>query len=122
MGDPALSDADPADAQQATALELHAAGVTFARIAAQLGISTAKAKAWVADALDSTASTPEAARQPAAARYDAMWGRAWSVLVSAKGEPEAVLRALDRCMGIAERRARLLGLDAPPRRPVRGDP
>jgi hypothetical protein len=91
------------------ALELRKAGVPFQAIADKLGYRSASgAFAAVKAALRDTLREPaDALRELELARLDAMllglWRRAQS------GDDKAV----DRCLRIAERRARLLGLDAP---------
>lgn len=93
------------------ALELRKAGFTFDRIAQQLGISQPGAYKAVKRALSRlTAQTDEAAdevRRLELERLDGMLPVMWTQ--AKQGNQGAV----DRVLRIMERRARLLGLDAP---------
>jgi hypothetical protein len=93
------------------ALELRKAGATYRVIAEQLGYADPKgAHKAVASALKATLREPAAElRELELTRLDAMLLALWPE-VSAGGE-----KAVDRALKIMERRARLLGLDAPTR-------
>lgn len=116
--------------RDAQAVELRGRGMTYRAIAEQLGLHDASAahKA-VQRAMVATVAEPcETLRRLELLRLDTMAVAAWEVLdaehplVSAgrimalNGEPLTdpmpVLHAIDRLLRIAERRARLLGLDA----------
>ena len=99
--------------RQRLALELRKAGVTFEEIANQLGYSKAGAYKAVTSALQKTLQEPaDEVRTLAVTRLDklltAMWPQA------RQGNQGAV----DRVLRIEERRAKLLGLDAPTRTDV----
>jgi preprotein translocase subunit SecD len=95
--------------RQLRALELRKAGATYQVIAEQLGYAQAKgAYKAVASALKLTLREPaEELRELEVARLDAMLLVLWR-RVQAGDE-----KAVDRVLRIMERRARLLGLDAP---------
>lgn len=117
-------------ARDAKATELRGRGFTYRAIAEQLGLHDASAaRKAVERALVATVAEPcEALRRLELAKLDQMSAVAWRVLdtptpiVSAgkimvlNGEPlrdpQPALSAIDRLLRIAERRARLLGLDA----------
>lgn len=117
--------------RDARACRLRAAGVTYQQIADQLGYSDrAAAGRAVERVLIETVSEPaETLRSLELARLDELMRRAWRVLsiehvtvsagrvVTVDGMPVPdhgpVLAAIDRILRISERRARLLGLDAP---------
>lgn len=91
------------------ALELRKGGATYNRIAQALGYSDegGAAKA-VKRALADTLQEPAAEiRRLEAERLDAMQSALWPAALSGKWP------AVDRCLAIMERRARLLGLDTP---------
>jgi len=118
-------------AKDAKAVELRGRGHTYAEVAKALGMSHASAaRKAVERALVATVAEPcEELRRLELAKLDALSAPAWAILdtqhpvVSAgrvmtlNGEPlrdsQPVLAAIDRLLRIAERRARLLGLDAP---------
>ena len=91
------------------ALELRKAGATYQAIADQLGYSNARgAHKAVASALKATLREPaDEVRDLEVARLDAMLLPLWWRVQ--QGDE----RAVDRALKIMERRARLLGLDAP---------
>lgn len=93
------------------AVALRIAGATFEQIGDQLGVSTQAAHKLVTTALEETRRiTGEAAeqlRQTELTRLDALQTALWSDAV--KGDVQAV----DRILKIMQRRAMLLGLDAP---------
>jgi hypothetical protein len=98
------------------ALELRKAGATYQAIAEQLGYAQAKgAYKAVTSALKLTLREPaEELRELEVARLDAMLLVLWR-RVQAGDE-----KAVDRVLRIMERRARLLGLDAPRRQELSG--
>jgi hypothetical protein len=98
------------------ALELRKAGATFQMIADQLGYrSPSGAHKAVVSALRATLREPaEELRELELTRLDAMLLSLWRRVQA--GEE----RAIDRALRIMERRARLLGLDAPTRGELSG--
>lgn len=107
-----------ARAREVEAVALRLQGCSYSTIAERLGTTKSVAHAAVARSLERTASTlqetADALREIELARLDALllgvWVRATSGDVPSVG---AAIR-------IAERRAKLLGLDAPVRREVSG--
>ncbi len=96
------------------ALELRKAGKTFDEIARALGYSErgGAAKA-VSRALAATIQEPaDELRRLEVARLDALWSALWPLATDGQ------LAAVDRCLAVQSRRARLLGLDAPPRHAI----
>jgi hypothetical protein len=93
------------------ALELRKAGATYQQIADQLGYACAKgAHKAVQSALKATLREPaDEVRELEIARLDAALLAIWRRV---QGGDE---KAIGRLLGIMERRARLLGLDAPKR-------
>lgn len=95
--------------RQRAALALRGAGVSYAAIAARLGFANASG-AWkaVQRALKTTLQEPaDDLRQLELQRLDAMHAAIW---------PHAMrghLKSVDTILRLMERRARLLGLDAP---------
>jgi hypothetical protein len=97
--------------RQTRALELRRAGLGYEAIAAQIGIGKSQAHrlvvAGLAESKAQIAASADDLRSEEISRLDGMllglWPRA------RKGEVAAV----DRVLKIAERRAKLLGLDAP---------
>jgi predicted transcriptional regulator len=118
MATPSRSKATPARIaiaeRECAALELRKAGKTFDEIARALGYSErgGAAKA-VGRALDATIrERADELRKLEAERLDALTAALW---------PRAMdgdLKSVDRVLSIMERRAKLLGLDAPSRRAV----
>ena len=105
-----------AHTRQLQALELRKAGATYQAIAEQLGYAHAKgAYKAVTSALKLTLREPaDELRELEVARLDAMLLPLWRRVQS--GDEKAV----DRVLRIMERRARLLGLDAPTRGELSG--
>jgi hypothetical protein len=96
------------------ALELRKAGKTFDEIAGALGYSErgGAAKA-VSRALAATVQEPaDELRRLEVERLDALWGALWPLAIDGQ------LGAVDRCLAVQARRAKLLGLDAPPRHAI----
>lgn len=105
-------------AQQEKALDLRRAGWSLERIGAKLGVTRQRAHQIVGDALASsraqiTAHVDEI-RAEELSRLDGMLDKLYPK--AARGD----LAAADRVLKIAERRARLLGLDAPVRTALQG--
>ncbi|WP_377271914.1 helix-turn-helix domain-containing protein [Peterkaempfera sp. SMS 1(5)a] len=118
--------------RRANALELRSHGLTYDQIAEHLGISKSAAFETVQQGLADTVAEPAAAaRKLELDRLDVLYQAAMRVLeaqhltvshgkvVQHDGAPleddGPVLNAIDRLVRISERRARLLGLDAPNR-------
>jgi len=103
---------------QRQALELRRAGLGYEAIGAQLGLGKSQAHRLVKRALEEaraqvTANADEL-RSEELSRLDGMLQGLWPR--ARKGEVTAV----DRVLKIAERRAKLLGLDAPEKRELFG--
>lgn len=98
-----------AAAKQRQALSLRQAGVTYADIADRLGYAASSgAYKAVMAALDKTLQEPaDELRRVELARLDRLQSSVW--LAATGGD----MTALDRILKIMERRARLMGLDAP---------
>ena len=109
---------EQAAARRVEALNLRMAGASYRQIGARLGISEAQAHKDVARELDRLAAeAQEAAQQVLAlelARLD------MAQLAIAQQVRNGNLGAIDRWLRIGERRARLLGLDAPTRQEIKG--
>lgn len=103
-------------AREAQVLELRKAGVPFRQIAEQVGYAgPGPAYEAYKRAMHAIIKEPaEAVRDLEVARLDALFTVAYQR--AAIGDRD--LRALDRCLSIMDRRAKLLGLDAPSRRVV----
>lgn len=97
--------------RQVKALELRRMGKGYVDIAAALGIGKSQAhrlvRAGLADARDQIAAQADDLRSEEISRLDAMLSGLWPD--ARKGQQGAV----DRVLKIMERRAKLLGLDAP---------
>jgi len=93
------------------ALDFRMAGFTFQQIGDKLGITKQAAHHLVVEALEETrakiAESSEQVMQMELDRLDSLWR---TVYPQAK---QGNLGAIDRSLRIMERRARLLGLDAP---------
>lgn len=106
---------NPARAQREerrrVAFELRKAGATFEEIGKALGVTRQTAHELVTKLLDEmaakTAEDVESVRAMELHRLDALFKGLWPS--ASKGAPQAVEKALK----VMERRARLLGLDAP---------
>ncbi len=98
------------------AFALRVAGMTYAQIAERLGVTTAGAYKMVKRVLERTRKeTDEAAdelRRLEVERLDALLLTLWKSATSGN------LGAVDRVLRVMERRARLLGLDAPTRQDI----
>ncbi|SRR6266511_1782544 len=114
----------------AEAVRMRKDGRQYDEIGRRFGVSTQRAHQIVTKALDATVQEPaDELRSLELARLDQMWVEALKVLrrrhvvvshgeiVRDDGRPleddAPVLHAIDRLLKIQERRARLLGLDAP---------
>ncbi len=99
--------------RQAKALELRRAGMDFREIARKLGISKSVAHRYVVAGMQSAreqiTAGAETLRAEELSRLDALQESLWPR--ARKGE----LPAVDRVLKIAERRQKLLGLEAPVR-------
>lgn len=97
--------------RQQRALELRRQGLRYEQIAERLGVDTSTAWRLVMKAYQRTIKhndeLAEFNRKLDLERLDAALSALWPQVVA--GKPQAV----DRLLGILERRARLLGLDAP---------
>jgi len=104
----------------AQALELRRAGKSYPEIGAALGVAQSHAHRLVAEGMEDARAqvTTEATqlRAEELSRLDAMMQGLWP---SAR---KGGVTAVDRVLKIMERRARLLGLDAPVRSALEGGP
>lgn len=104
--------------KQAKALELRRAGLGFEEIGRQLGIGKSQAHRYVvkalADARAQIRASADELKSEDLSRLDAMLTGLWPR--ARKGEAVAV----DRVLKIMERKARMLGLDAPTRTALEG--
>lgn len=102
--------------KQVQALELRKAGVRYSDIAEKLGYKSASgAFAAVRSALIKTLREPaDELRTLELERLDALWLTYYPM--AKRGDRQA----MDRCIKIMERRAKLLGLDAPQRTETTG--
>lgn len=98
------------------ALELRKAGLTYDQIAERIGISRSQAHGYVTKALNAldakAAETAEQLRRLEVERIDKMLSGLWLRAVGTRDVPSDPL-VVDRVVKLMERRARLLGLDAP---------
>lgn len=92
------------------AFEMRKQGYTFQQIADSLGVTDLGAHKMVMRTLErlatQTAETAEQVRAMEIERLNELWRHAWEQVEN--GE----LRAIDVCLNIQNRRARLMGLDA----------
>ena len=102
--------------RQMQALELRKAGVSYAKIAEVLGYaSTGGSHKAVSSALKKTLQEPaDELRKLEVERLDAALSSIWASV------KQGQYGAIDRALRIMERRARLLGLDAPTKQEVTG--
>lgn len=109
--------------RQRRALEMRRAGATFEVIAKQLGWrSGSGAYQAVMAALRRTQQEPaDVLRRLELERIDRLWLEMFAQATSDEQPPAVKQAAVDRLVKLAERRARLLGLDAPKRVAVGGD-
>lgn len=102
--------------REKAAFALRIAGATYAQIAERLGVTTAGAHKMVKRVLERTrAETNEIAdelRRVEVERLDALTLTLWKQATAGN------LGAVDRVLRVMERRARLLGLDAPAKQDV----
>lgn len=100
--------------EQREALELRAAGATFEEIGEHQGVNKSTAKRRVDAALDATLREPaDKLRELECHRLDRLFTIAYRHATSGG---KGAMFGVDRCLSIMERKARLLGLDAPERR------
>lgn len=106
--------------RQIKALELRRMGKGYAEIAAAIGIGKSQAhrlvKAGLEDAREQIGAESDELRTEEVSRLDGMLSGLWPD--ARKGH----LGAVDRVIKIMERRAKLLGLDAPTKMAHGGDP
>lgn len=101
--------------RDAAACRLRAEGLTFDEVATRLGYADrSAARRAIEAALAATVAEPAAIlRQLELQRLDALHRTAWALLDAE--DADVRLKAIDRALRVMERRARLLGLDAPTR-------
>ena len=97
--------------KRAMAMKLRESGLTFDRIGEAIGCSTSRAHQYVAEQLEKLAKqsdeATESLRQMELERLDRMLTACW--WMAEAGD----LKAIDRVLKLSERRAKLMGLDAP---------
>ena len=100
---------------KAKALELRRAGYGFREIADKLDVSVGRAHQYVTEAFEDArtqvAAHTDELRAQELSRLDGMMQRLYPLATASKPD----LQAVDRVLKCMERRARLLGLDAPMR-------
>jgi hypothetical protein len=103
---------------QAKALELRRMGFGYAAIAEQIGVGKSQAHRYVVAGLDDAraqiSASADELKSEEISRLDGMLAAIWPK--ARKGD----CAAIDRVLKIAERRAKLLGLDAPTRTALEG--
>lgn len=103
---------------QGQALDLRRAGLSYREIAARMGIGKSHAHALVRAGIDGARAQVAGSSDELLAlelsRLDGMLAKLWPKAA------ECDLQAVDRVLKIIERRARLLGLDAPTRTAIQG--
>lgn len=101
--------------RKAKALELRRAGYPFREIAEQVGVSLGRAHQLVVEGMEDTRAEVRAhadeIRAEELARINGIMQRLYPLATAEKPD----LQAVDRVLKCMERRARLLGLDAPVR-------
>jgi hypothetical protein len=114
---PASADMISSALRQTDALSLRQAGKTFAEIAVELGYSDhSGARNAVLAALRENVAEPNAEmRALELSRLDALQAALWTKATNGD------LGSVDRVLKLMERRAKILGLDAPPQKPAEGD-
>jgi hypothetical protein len=97
-----------------TVLTLRKAGYSYREIQEQSGVSKSRAQHYVSDSLDQYREENKESTQELVeienARLDAALRSIWPQVASGN------LKAIDRFLKISDRRAKLLGLDAPTKR------
>jgi hypothetical protein len=100
------------------ALEMRKAGASYRRIASQLGVSVKTAhddiNAELLDLREQTQQDAQTVKDLELQRCDAMTQGLWTAVET--GDPKAVMAAVR----VSERRARLIGLDAPAKTELTG--
>lgn len=104
--------------RNAEIIRLRREGMSVADIARRFGIGISSvSKIWTKALANVGLEEVELARQEQSARLDELSREAWAVLHRSKGgvEDQLVLNAIHAILKVEERRAKLLGLDAPER-------
>lgn len=97
------------------ALELRQQGLSYRAIGAEIGKSSSQAHKYVARALqETTAEAVDDLRRLEGERLDKLQNSLWQEAISGNHG------AVDRVLRVMERRAKLLGLDAPEKRELTG--
>lgn len=100
--------------REEAAFALRLQGHTYAAIGRQMGCSATNVRQWIDSEIERRIGPAvEKLREFEAARLDELTVRAWEVMLNNAGEMR--LKAIDRLLQIARRRAALLGLDSPVR-------
>ena len=99
------------------ALVLRRAGASLRDIARALGVSHVTAKEYLDDAMKDLQAAQnekaEATRAVELDRLDRLHMAAWPLATGKDTDADTRFKAIDRLVRIADRRAKLLGLDAP---------
>jgi hypothetical protein len=99
------------------ALELRKSGATFERIGEECKTSRSTAHEDVQTAMRETIQEPaDELRRLEIERLDVMWNALYPLATSTGHRQQA--RAVEQCLSIMDRRAKLIGLDAPTRKIV----
>jgi predicted transcriptional regulator len=99
------------------AVELRKQGLTLEQIGQRLGVSGVMAHRYIKDSLATlqaqTQDITATERRLELSRLDALHRDLWKTIFEGNSEPELKIKAILAMLKIMERRARLLGLDAP---------
>lgn len=99
------------------ALDLRRAGASLRDIGRALGVSHVTAKEYLDDAMKDLQAAQnekaEATRAVELDRLDRLHMAAWPLATGKDTDADTRFKAIDRLVRIADRRAKLLGLDAP---------
>ena len=101
------------------AVEMRAGGATYREIGDEMGVNPSSAFRMVKRALDRVpAEAVGDLRSLQLLRLEELWRRLAGILEGTAGKPELELRTIDAMLKVLVREARLMGLDAPPKRVV----
>lgn len=101
--------------QRVEALKLRIAGLSYRKIAKEVGVSVGMAHRYVTEALEEIrhdiSEKADELRTLELERMDSMLAAIWPLIIEAQGEDGPNLAAVDRILRIMERRSKLVGLD-----------
>ena len=101
------------------AVEMRTAGATYREIGEELGVNPSSAFRMVRRALDRVpAEAVGDLRSLQLVRLEELWRKLAGILEEAADNPERQFRTIDTMLKVLVREARLMGLDAPPKRVV----